>query len=86
MNDQVAMLVRYALIMGGSYLAGRGGLPADQVGPLVDQAIQLGGGLTALGSTVWGLYVKWGTKTVSAQTGARANVPTLSPVTGVVEK
>lgn len=86
MNDQIAMLLRYALIMGGSYLAGKGGLPAEQVGPLADQIIQLGGGVAALGSALWGVYVKWNTKTVSATTGARANVPTLSALTGAVEK
>jgi hypothetical protein len=85
MNDQVAMLLRYGLIMVGSYFAGGGALPVEQIGPLVDQAIQLGSGAVALGTVLWGYYIKRGTKTVSAKTAARVDVPTLSPVTGKPE-
>jgi hypothetical protein len=85
MNDQNAMLLRYFMIASGSYLAGRAGLPVEMVGPIVDQLLQVGGGAIAVGGTLWGLYVKCNTKTVSAATGARANVMTLSPVTGKPE-
>lgn len=86
MNDQVWQSVRYLLIAGGAYMAGRGKISADQVVPLVDGIMQVGGLAIALGTAVWGLYVKFRTRAVPEKTASRPDVPTVSPVTGAVER
>lgn len=85
MNDQFWQSVRYVLIGGGAFIAGRYRIPADQVPVLVDQIIQVMSGLASLGGVVWGLYVKWQTATVPASTAARIDVPTVSAATGSVK-
>ena len=84
MNDQLWQAIRYFLIAGGSYLAGRGHIPIEGVAPLADLAIQVASGAVALASALWGLYVRWNTRTVTAATADRADVPTVSMVTGKV--
>jgi hypothetical protein len=84
MNDQFWQTLRYVLIGGGGFLAGRGKIDAAQVVPLVDQIITIGSGAVSLGAAVWGLYVKFRTATVPAATAARADVPVVNTATGAV--
>jgi len=77
-QDTVWQLIRYGLIALGSYAVGKGWVSNDQVTALI-------GALGAIFTVVWGLYVKANTKTVSAATGARPDVPTVSAATGAVE-
>lgn len=85
MTDQFWQFIRYVLLLGGGYLAGRGLIPADQVAGLVDQIINIGPALIALGAAIWGLVVKKGTATVPASVAARSDVPTVSAATGAVQ-
>lgn len=82
MSDELWQTLRYLLIAAGSFLAGRGMLPSESVGPLVDLIVQVGSGLVALASALWGIYVRWNTKAVLAAAAAR--VPTVSMGTGKV--
>lgn len=85
MSDQVWQTVRYVLIGGGAYLAGRGKIDPAQVAPMADQIITVASGAASLGAAVWGLYVKWQTATVPADTAARPDVPVVSSATGAVK-
>lgn len=85
MNDTIWQTVRYVLIGLGSFLAGRGKLDAAQVPAMADQMISIMSGAVAVGSAIWGLYVKWKTVPVPEKVGARSDVPTVSPVTGAVQ-
>lgn len=85
-TDLVMQIVRNLLLGAGAYLAGRGLIPADQVAGVADQLMNLIPLIIAVGSPLWGIVVKWRTKTVPEAVGARANVPTVSPVTGAVQK
>jgi peptidoglycan hydrolase-like protein with peptidoglycan-binding domain len=85
MSDSFWMNIRYALIAGGVALLVKysGGLftpeNAEQIiTPLV-------GGLIALGTAVWGNYVRSKTKAVPEATAKRSDIETVSPVTGAVE-
>lgn len=82
MNDQLWVTTRYILIGGGSFLAGRGIIPPDQVAQTVDLVMTAGGTFVAAAAALWGLYVRWNTKAVPAVTGARDDVPTINPATG----
>lgn len=83
MNDSMWVTVRYALIGLGSYFAGRGKLDPAQVAPMADQLISIASGAVALGTAVWGFYVRFRTVAVPLATAARKDVPTISPATGV---
>lgn len=83
--DQVWQSVRYLLIAGGAYLAGRGKIDANQVAPLADAIVQTGGALISAGSAAWGLWVKWRTATVPVNVAARPDVPTVNTATGAVQ-
>ncbi len=82
MNDQFWQTVRYVLIGGGGFLAGRGKIDPAQVAPIADQIITIGSGAVSLAAAAWGLYVKWQTATVPAATAARPDVPVVSSATG----
>lgn len=86
MKDQFWQLLRYALILLGGYLAGKGIIPADQVITLVDQIMNALPGLISIGAAAWGLYVKFRTRAVPITTAERKDVPTVSAATGAVEK
>lgn len=85
-TDPLWQSLRYFLIAGGGYLAGRGKIDPTQVVPFVDQAMTVGGLAVSFGTAAWGLYVKWRTRAVPEKVAARADVPTVSPVTGAVER
>jgi hypothetical protein len=84
MSDQVWQTVRYILIGGGGFLAGRGKVDPTQVVPMVDQFITIASGAVSLGAAAWGLYVKFRTATVPARVAARPDVPVVSSATGAV--
>ena len=71
--------------MGGGILVGRGTISQEQLSQFLTDLPSIVGGFLMLGTTVYGLYVKWNTKTVSAEIGAKPSVPTLSSVTGATE-
>lgn len=83
-NDLAWLLVRYALLVAFTWLGNHGVIPPENVTGVVDQIVNatpvVGAALTA----VWGVWIKWNTKTVPEATGARPDVPTVSPVTGAV--
>jgi hypothetical protein len=85
MNDQMWQSIRYLLIAGGAYAAGRGKISADEVPQMVDQIMTVGGAAVSLATAVWGLYVKWRTRAVPEKVAARRDVPTVSAATGAIE-
>jgi hypothetical protein len=84
MSDSIWMIIRYLLISGGAFVAGKGYVTMDQVNSLIENLPAVIGAVTAAGTALWGLYVKWNTRSVPAKTAARVDVPTVSPVTGTV--
>jgi hypothetical protein len=81
-TDTKWVVLRYAAISIGSFLAGKGYVTMDQVNTVIDRAPEVAGAAVSLGTMIWGIYVRLGTKAVPAQTAARRDVPTVSPVTG----
>lgn len=77
-QDLIWQAIRYALMNAGASFVTKGVITGDQETTIV------AGVVTAL-AVGWGLFVKWNTKSVTAVTGARADVPTVSPATGVVK-
>lgn len=86
MTDQFWQTLRYILIGIGMFLAGRGIIPADHVASLVDTIINVGPGILALGTAIWGLWAKKGTATVPAAVAARSDVQTVSAATGAAHQ
>lgn len=82
MTDQFWQSVRYVLIGAGAFFAGRGRLDPAQVAPLADQIVTVGSGAMSVAAAAWGLYVKFRTATVPADTAARPDVPVVSAATG----
>lgn len=79
MNQDMAwMLLRYTLLAVGGMAVAKGWVSDEQVTALV-------GAAGVAFTVIWGTYIKWSTKTVSAVTGARSDVDTLSPMTGKVD-
>jgi len=85
MSDVIWTVVRYVLIAGGAFLAGKGFLKAEDVPSLVNDLVPALSGLVAALTALWGIYIRYGTKTVSVATGARPDVPTINTATGKVE-
>ncbi len=73
--DTVWQVLRYALIFAGSFAAGKGWASNEDVTALV-------GAICTIVPIAWGIYVKAGTTAVPDATAARADVPTVSAVTG----
>lgn len=85
MPDSFWVNIRYALIALGVGLATKysGGLISPEnaealITPVVGAAI-------AIGTALWGNYVRSGTKAVPTATAKRDDVPTVSAATGQVE-
>ena len=74
-QDIVWRLIRYGLIAAGSFATGKGWVTSDQVTGII-------GAIGTLFTVAWGVYVKFGTKAVPAETAARKDVPTVSAATG----
>lgn len=85
MNDQLWITLRYVLIGGGSYLAGRGKIPVADVPLYADGILQILSGGTALATVAWGLYVRYNTRAVPIATAERRDVPTVSAATGATQ-
>lgn len=81
-SDSVVQIVRYAMLMLGGGLTMLGWATSSEVATLTTNVMAAVGPVMAVGTTVWGLYVKWQTKSVPVATAARADVPTINPVTG----
>ena len=74
-SDTIWLMVRYMLLAGGSLLTGHGLATDGDVNAVI-------GALGVIFTFVWGVYVHWNAKVVPASTAARADVPTINPVTG----
>jgi len=80
MNLDMAMqLVRYVLLSIGPILVSRGFTTDDQWQLIIGATVSV---LTAL----WGVYVNWGSTKVPDAHAVRADVPTVSPITGSVKE
>ncbi len=77
--DSVWQILRYVLIFAGSFAAGKGWASNEDVTALV-------GALCTIVPIAWGIYVKAGTTAVPDATAARADVPTVSAVTGQIKE
>lgn len=77
-SDTIWLMVRYLLLAAGALLTGHG--LATESG--VNDAI---GAIGVLFTFAWGVYVHWNAKSVPVETAARADVPTINPVTGAQE-
>ena len=84
--DQLWQTLRYFLIGFGGYLVGKGKIAPENVGPLADTIIQILGAIVSIASALWGLYVRFGTKSVPTKDAVRTDVPTVSTATGAVQK
>lgn len=84
-KDTWFVAARYILIGGGAFLAGKGYVTMDQVHDFADKLPTIVAGVTSAAATIWGLYVRFGTKAVPVATAARADVPTVSAATGAVK-
>jgi len=84
MNDTVWQAIRYVLIGGGMFLAGRGKVDPTQVATFADEFITIAAGAVSALTAAWGFFVKWRTKAVPEKTAARPDVPTVSAATGAV--
>lgn len=77
--DTLWMLLRYLLIAGGSYATGKGWVTDGDVTAIIAAA-------GTVSAALWGIYVRFGTKSVTAATADRRDVPTVSAATGAVQK
>ena len=85
MNPTIMALVRYALIGTGMFLAGRGIIKTEDVATIAEQIMPAIGAVITACATLWGVYVSYGTRQVPLATAQRADVPTVSSVTGAIE-
>jgi hypothetical protein len=65
-KDQLWMTIRYLMIAGGGYLAGKGYLRHEDVGPISDALITLAPFALSLGAAVWGFFVRHNTVIIPA--------------------
>ena len=86
-NDATWDSARNILVAIGSTTAVSGwlGVAPESVGPFVDQALTLIGSALTLATLAWTFYVKFRTKAVPIATAMRADVPTVSPITGAIK-
>jgi hypothetical protein len=78
-QDTLWQLIRYGLIAAGSFFVGKGYITSEQVTTVV-------GAIGAIFPVLWGLYVKFGTKSTTVEAAQRSDVPTVSGATGTVQK
>lgn len=88
MNDNFWQSLRYLLIGGGMFIAGRsqGNISASDVIHFADAAILAASSASSAAAAAWGLYVKFHTRAVPEKVAARSDVPTVSAATGAIEK
>lgn len=78
-SDTVWQLIRYLLLAVGGYFVHRGTITEGFLNSAIGWALEIF-------TFAWGFYVKWGTTSVPAATAARPDVPTVSPLTGAVQR
>lgn len=78
-------LLRYTLIAVGTFLGTKGYLDPKDVETLTSQILGLAGPAMALGTALWGVYVRYKTRSVPLVTAMRSDVPTVSPMTGQIQ-
>lgn len=79
-------LFRQILVGVGTPLMAKYGIDAVTTGGLVEAILAAAGALFTFGSMGWMVYTRAGTRAVTVTTAARADVPTISPVTGQRER
>jgi hypothetical protein len=84
--DIIIQVLRYAVLFGGGIAIGAGWATKEQIASLQEALPEIIGALSAAGTVIWGVYVKWNTKAVPASVAAKPTVPTVSTVTGKTEK
>lgn len=77
-SDTIWLMVRYILMAAGASLTAHGLATEADVNAVI-------GALGVIFTFAWGVYVHWNTKAVPVETAARADVPTINPVTGAQE-
>lgn len=81
MNDQLWMTIRYLMIAGGGYLAGRGYLRNEDVSPIVDAVLTLAPFVISLAGAAWGYMVRHNTVLVP-KPEVLPGQPVVNPLTG----
>lgn len=81
-SDSVVQVIRYLMLIVGGGLTFLGWATPTEVATLTTSIIAAVGPVMTVGTFVWGLYVKWKTKSVPVHVAARIDVPTVSSVTG----
>lgn len=72
-------IARYVLIGVGSLMAGR------ESGIVSGSDLEaIAGGIVAIASTAWGIYVRWNTSAVPKEVAASPDIPVQSSATGKV--
>jgi len=77
--------VRSGLISAGTLMVPLGWFDVASVEPFVNNAMIIGGAVISIATFLWMLKVKWGTKAVPEIIADLPHIPTVSPVTGVVQ-
>jgi hypothetical protein len=78
-SDTIWQLVRYVLLLAFGPLVTKGYLSSDQITTLI-------GALGSIITVGWGVWVKYGTRTTTADAAARPSVPVVSAATGTVKQ
>lgn len=86
MKDLAWQQLRYLLIALGMFFAGKGYVTMEQIMLLADELPRIAGAAMSFAAMAWGLYVKFNTRAVPIATANRPDIPTVSPVTGAVER
>ncbi len=77
-SDIVWQIIRYVLLAVGGYFTNKGVITGDQLTAMI-------AALGTIFTAVWGIYVKFGTKSTTVMAAARGDVPTVNAATGVVK-
>lgn len=78
-SDTIWQIIRYALLALGGFIINKGLITSDELTAII-------GALGTLFTAAWGIYVKYGTRTTTADVAARSDVPTVSSATGIVSR
>lgn len=74
-QDTVWQIIRYALIAGGGFFAGKGYITQEQLQAVIGFA-------AVVVPAAWGLWVKWNTSPVLDKIVEARNVPVVNSATG----
>lgn len=85
MNDATLVIARYAIFGLLAYLGGKGVIPKESVQGFGDQIMNAIPLIGAAATALWGIWVRWNTRSVPIATALRADVPTVNPATGATE-